>query len=143
MAGNFLGSICPSQAWAILKRHARDEVAPLRLRELCQDNDRVSSLVAVHNTEDGDGDQSQQYTLIVDLSRQRMTDLTLNHLLSLAASKQLKTFITRIAWGQNNPRRPVQPQRTEDGKVRAQLPMLDQAKMTYLKEIKLNIHIIT
>jgi adenylate kinase family enzyme len=39
----------PSQAWAILNRHLRDEIAPLRLRELCTDNDRVSSLVAVVN----------------------------------------------------------------------------------------------
>ena len=31
-----------TQAWAILKRHARDEISHLRLIELCQDNDRVS-----------------------------------------------------------------------------------------------------
>jgi hypothetical protein len=30
-----------SQAWAILKRHARDEIEPLRLQELCRDNDSL------------------------------------------------------------------------------------------------------
>ena len=116
-----MGSITPSQAWAILQRHARDEIAPLRLRELCRDNDRVSSLVAVYNSTtettqtQTDGSTSSRtssssdHTIIVDLSRQHMTDATLNHLLNLAASQQLKPFITRIAWGQNNPRRPVQP----------------------------------
>jgi len=39
-----------SQAWAVLKRHARDEMATLRLQDLCNDNDRVSSLVVVHNS---------------------------------------------------------------------------------------------
>ena len=48
-----------SQAWAILKRHARDEMSPLRLQELCRDNDRVSSLVAVYNA-------TPQRMLIVD-----------------------------------------------------------------------------
>lgn len=186
-------TVTPSQAWAILKRHARDEVAPLRLRELCRDKDRVSSLVAVHNTEyrrrssvaDGsdannDDDNTvpaggtataaapppQQYTIIVDLSRQRMTDATLNHLLGLAAAQQLKAFITRIAWGQNNPRRPVQPQqkaqnnnndsndkdatgggaatasnsknRSKNSKSKKPQvkPMLKQAKMTYLQEFQ-------
>jgi len=120
MAGHLLGSITPSQAWAILQRHARDEIAPLRLRELCRDNDRVSSLVAVYNSTTettqtqtdgsaGSSSSSSDHTIIVDLSRQHMTDATLNHLLNLAASQQLKPFITRIAWGQNNPRRPVQP----------------------------------
>ena len=35
------------QCLAILSRHARDEVAPLRLQELCTDTERVNSLVEV------------------------------------------------------------------------------------------------
>ena len=65
-----------SQAWAILVRHARDDIQSLRLQELCQDNPRVSSLVSVHSNDDS--------TLIVDFSRQRMTLETLDHLLHLA-----------------------------------------------------------
>jgi glucose-6-phosphate isomerase len=65
-----------SQAWAILARHARDEIQSLRLQELCQDNHRVSSLVSVQSNDDS--------TLIVDFSRQRMTLETLDHLLHLA-----------------------------------------------------------
>lgn len=68
-----------SQAWAILARHARDEIQSLRLQELCQDNDRVSSLVTVRSSDEG--------TLIVDFSRQRMTLETINHLLYLAHTR--------------------------------------------------------
>jgi glucose-6-phosphate isomerase len=93
-----------SQAWAILKRHARDEISPLRLQELCRDNDRVSSLVSVHN---GAPDRM----LLVDLSRQRMTLETLNHLLRLAASRNIRNYIARLAWGQNDPGNPVVPAR--------------------------------
>ena len=91
-----------SQAWAILKRHARDEISSLRLQELCKDNDRVSSLVEVHNSEDN-------HMLMVDLSRQRITLETLNHLLRLATSREVKGFITRLAWGPNDPENPVVP----------------------------------
>lgn len=49
--------------------------------------------------------------LIVDLSRQRMTLDTINHLLHLAWTRQLKKFITQMAWGHNNPRYPVTPVR--------------------------------
>ena len=68
-----------SQAWAILARHARDDMQSLRLQELCQDNQRVSSLVTVHSNEES--------TLIVDFSRQRMTLETLDHLLHLANAR--------------------------------------------------------
>jgi glucose-6-phosphate isomerase len=91
-----------SQAWAILKRHARDEIAPLRLQELCRDNDRVSSLVAVYNA-------TPSHILLVDLSRQRMTLDTLNSLLRLATARQVKKFITQLSWGQNDPDNPVRP----------------------------------
>jgi glucose-6-phosphate isomerase len=68
-----------SQAWAILVRHARDEIQSLRLQELCQDNHRVSSLVTVQSNDDS--------TLIVDFSRQRMTLETVDHLLHLANAR--------------------------------------------------------
>jgi glucose-6-phosphate isomerase len=94
-----------SQAWAILKRHARDEISPLRLQELCRDNDRVSSLVSVYNA-------TPDRMLLVDLSRQRMTLETLNHLLRLATVRDVKKFITRLAWGgQNDPDNPIIPAR--------------------------------
>lgn len=91
-----------SQAWAILVRHARDEISPLRLQELCGDSDRVSSLVAVQNAE-------EDRILLVDFSRQRMTLDTLNHLLRLANARDVPKYIRRIAWGQNDPDAPVVP----------------------------------
>lgn len=94
-----------SQAWAILKRHARDEIEPLRLQELCRDNDRVSSLVSVHSP-------IPNRMLVVDLSRQRMTLETLNHLLRLASARGVRKYITRLAWGENDPDNPVLLNRT-------------------------------
>ena len=114
-----------AQAWAILSRHARDEIAPLRLQELCRDNDRVSSLVAVYNTSFQatslvQGPQikttnadTENRMLIADLSRQRMTLETLTHLLKLASAKHLRKYITQLAWGQNDPRRPTLPTRIQ------------------------------
>lgn len=100
-----------SQAWAILKRHARDEIATLRLKDLCQDNDRVSSLVAVHNSTPVSGPDGHPINhnsmLLVDLSRQRMTLETLNHLLRLSVTRGVRQYITRLAWGQNNPDTPL------------------------------------
>lgn len=49
MSGGTFTTTSPSQAWAILSRHARDDISALRLKELCTDNDRVSSLVTVHS----------------------------------------------------------------------------------------------
>lgn len=109
----------PSQAWAILMRHARDEIGPLRLKELCTDNDRVSSLVAAHTLSESaasriassknDSSGTRYFTshnsnrmMIADLSRQRMTLETLNHLLRLASAVDVKGFILNLAWGQNN-----------------------------------------
>jgi glucose-6-phosphate isomerase len=97
----------PSQAWAILKRHARDEIATLRLQDLCNDNDRVSSLVAVHNSTLAANDAACNSMLLVDLSRQRMTLETLNHLLRLSVTRGVRKYITRLAWGQNNPDAPL------------------------------------
>jgi glucose-6-phosphate isomerase len=95
----------PAQAWAILKRHARDEMATLRLQDLCNDNDRVSSLVAVHNSE---AYQGVSRMLLIDLSRQRMTLETLNYLLRLAVTRGVRKYMTRLAWGQNDPDTPLQ-----------------------------------
>jgi glucose-6-phosphate isomerase len=92
------------QAWAILARHARDEISYLRLQQLCGDADRVSSLVAVHNA-------PNDRILLVDLSRQRMTLDTLNHLLRLANARDVPKYIRRLAWGQNDPDDPVVPLR--------------------------------
>jgi hypothetical protein len=110
-------SATASQAWAILSRHARDEIAPLRLQELCRDNDRVSSLVAVYNTTSNrnDHEPSEHRILIADLSRQRMTLETLNYLLKLATTRNLKKFITQLAWGQNDPDAPILPARVRGG----------------------------
>jgi len=93
-----------SQAWAILARHARDEISHLRLQELCSDQDRVSSLVAVHNA-------PENHILLVDLSRQRMDLDTLNHLLRLANARDVPKYIQQLAWGQNDPDNPIVPAR--------------------------------
>jgi glucose-6-phosphate isomerase len=114
--GGALSTISESQAWAILQRHARDEIAPLRLRELCSDSDRVAALVAVHNSttanDSGIGTSSSNIiihrSLIVDLSRQLLTEATMNHLFNLSTIVGLKRFIRQVAWGLNtNPEQPV------------------------------------
>lgn len=90
-----------SQIWAKLDRHAKD-IQSLRLLELCRDADRVSALVAVHN--------SNRNILIADLSRQRLSLETINILYQLAASRDLRKFITQLAWGgQNSPWKRVAP----------------------------------
>lgn len=91
-----------AQAWAILARHARDEISHLRLQELCSDEDRVSSLVAVHSAP---GDR----ILLIDLSRQRLSLETMNHLLRLANASDVPKYIKKLAWGQNDPDNPVVP----------------------------------
>ena len=96
-------STTASQAWAILRRHARDEISRLRLQELCRDNDRVSSLVSIYNsTAPGFNNM-----LMVDLSRQRMTLETLNHLLRLGTARGLSKFIRQLSWGPNDPDNPM------------------------------------
>ncbi|KAL7566734.1 hypothetical protein ACA910_017786 [Epithemia clementina (nom. ined.)] len=115
-----IGGVSGVQTWAILKRHAQDEIGPLRLQELCRDNDRVSSLVAVHNSKSvafsmTTTDQpatEQDRMLLLDLSRQRMTTNTLNHLLQLATARGLQKFIKQLSWGgHNDPNDPVKPLR--------------------------------
>ena len=64
--------ITPSQSTAILSRHA-SEISTFRLIDLCVDVDRVSSMVAVCNSnEDG-----EERMLLVDFSRQRMVCVTM------------------------------------------------------------------
>jgi hypothetical protein len=112
-SGNRSAATTASQAWAVLKRHARDEIIHLRLQELCRDNDRVSSLVSVYNGGDGgsDGGGNNDRMIMVDLSRQRITLETLNHLLRLAAARNVKKFIRQLAWGPNDPDNPILPER--------------------------------
>ena len=91
-----------AQACAILQRHAREEISSLRLQELCADTDRVSSLVAVHTSHFSDMSSNKPdlpHILIADISRQRMTLDTLQHLLRLARARELREFIDLIAWG--------------------------------------------
>ena len=88
-------AVTASQAWAILARHARDEIQSLRLQELCQDNHRVSSLVSVHTNDDS--------TIIVDFSRQRITLETLDHLLYLANARGCIDLIQEVLPYHNPP----------------------------------------
>ena len=107
---NHSSSISPAQAWAILARHARDEIASLRLKELCRDEDRVAALVEVYQSPtalSSSNNNNNNNILIADLSRQRMTDTTLHHLLCLSASMGLKQFIRQVSWGRNDPNTPV------------------------------------
>lgn len=113
-----------SQIWAILNRHARDEISHLRLQELCFDNDRVSSLMYVHTVMDeaskrtsstpiatytvGGKNTAKNRLLIADLSRQRITLETVNHLLRLASARGVTSFIRTLAWGQNDYNNPIE-----------------------------------
>lgn len=103
-----VGVTSAAQATSVLERHAND-IGPLRLCDLCRDKDRVGSLVTVYNTSFApsttlsDNDAAvENRILIADLSRQRMTLDTLNHLLRLANARDLRKFITQLAWGQNH-----------------------------------------
>jgi glucose-6-phosphate isomerase len=72
--------------------------------------------VAVYNTTSENSsvttsqpDAVEQRMLIVDISRQILTLETLNHLLKLAMSRNLRQFIVQLAWGQNSPHNPSIP----------------------------------
>ena len=82
------------QAWAILRRHARDEVSHLRLRELCRSDERVSALVSVHNAT-----TASDRMMMVDLSRQFLTLETVNKLLYLSTARGIPKKIRHLAWG--------------------------------------------
>lgn len=127
----------PAQAWAILLRHAREEINPLRLQELCSDVDRVNSLVTVHNTtycsqetsssvgaDTNDNGRLSNRILLADLSRQKMNLETLNHLLRLAHSRDIKGFIRKLAWAQNDPDNPMSNRRRLKSKNIKNLPCL-------------------
>lgn len=115
-----------SQTWSILKRHGKDEIEPLHLQDLCRDDDRVSSLVAVYNTTSeviastttDHPEEKEDRILIADLSRQRMTLDTLNHLLKLATARNLKKFITQLAWGRD-PKHVIVPARLRNNNAKA------------------------
>ena len=160
-----MAAATPSQSIAILARHARDEVAPLRLQELCTDAERVNSLVEVHRRAAGavsryeraaarlaevravrraaagtaaaaaaaaggdaglpspyypsvgsvDTSDHASRLLLVDLSRHRMTVDTVNHLLRLARSRDVRGFVRNLAWGWNDRTDPVVPARGREG----------------------------
>ena len=179
------------QCLAILSRHARDEVGPLRLQELCTDTERVNSLVEVHNRSPGAVERYERSTahlhrlhqqsqqsgggsgsggsdtgggaaaaaartgaapakryrsataiqagespfypsvgsidtsdhsnrlLLVDLSRNRMTVDTVNHLLRLARARDVRGFVRTLAWGWNDRFDPVVPPRSRKGSSNA------------------------
>ena len=97
-----------AQAWAILERHAKEEISSLRLQELCTDNQRVSSLVAVHTSQyyeatDQMNDKRQQvlmpHVLIADISRQKITLETMQHLYRLARARNIRQFIDTVSFG--------------------------------------------
>lgn len=126
-----VGTTTPSQAWAILNRHARDDIAPLRLKDLCTDNDRITSLVTVHSGSQNAVSRfitsanntnyplrSVNRTLIADFSRQRMTLETVNHLLRLATAVDVRGFILTLAWGQNDRFDPISTASKEGGEDR-------------------------
>lgn len=99
------------QAWAILRRHARDEVSHLRLRELCRSDERVSALVSVYNAttptsnggvvvdDDDINNNNSNRMIIVDMSRQFLTLETLNKLLYLSTVRGIPKRIRSLAWG--------------------------------------------
>lgn len=131
-----IGAIQASQCWAVLARHAQEDIANLRLQELCRDNDRVSALVSVYNTTfemsshkqpssssslpEGAAAVQESRLLIADLSRQRWTLETVNLLLGLASAKNLRKFVRHLAWGQNNPLDPVVPKVTIEEQLKGQ-----------------------
>lgn len=109
------GMITPAMAWSKLMRHAREDIVSLRLSKLVNDSDRVSALVTVHSGSEMASERIQKSCeatghpqndigriLVADLSRQKITLETLNHLLGLASSVDMKGFIQKIAWGQNS-----------------------------------------
>jgi glucose-6-phosphate isomerase len=56
-------------------------------------------------------ESSENRILIVDLSRQSLTLETLNHLLKLSTARNLRKFIKRLSYGQNDPQNPILPAR--------------------------------
>lgn len=52
--------------------------------------------------------------LLADLSRQRMTLDTVNHLLRLASARDVRGLARTMAWGQNDRSDPVLPSRIWD-----------------------------
>ena len=124
MVSALTGIIGPAQAWSLLRRHAEDDVAHLRLVDLRGggggggvDDDgfvavhRSSSAGAVvgggnndngksdHRDDNDDDGGGGGHLLIADWSRQRMTSDTSAHLLRLSASMGVRERILDLAWG--------------------------------------------
>jgi Phosphoglucose isomerase len=137
--------ISAAQAWSTLERHKRQDIDPVQLRQLVRDNDRVAALVSVYATEsdlpssmtvdhghsaNNQNDHGKESrTIIVDLSRQRMTSDTMNLLFRYASSVDLKRHVERVAWGgQNDPRNPVLPARLRTQQQQQQQQQTQQQK---------------
>ena len=112
----------------MLRRHAADDVGSLKLVDLKlvkhDDDDYVavhrsnnmadnSSAVRERNSDNNDG---SSHLLIVDWSRQRMTNDTMGHLMSLSVSMEIKDKILDLAWGKLAPQ----------SKLRRKLPKGDR-----------------
>ena len=104
--------IAPSAAWSMLRRHAADDVGSLKLVDLKLVKRDDDDYVAVHRSSDssavrerdGGGDDDGSHLLIVDWSRQRMTNDTMGHLMSLSVSMEIKERMLDLAWGKLAPR---------------------------------------
>ena len=90
-------SIQPSQAFSLLQHHANVDIHPLKLANLCTDEDRVNSMISVHNS------ANHENVLLADYSRQRMTLETIQHLLRFQASRRVREKIQDLAWGRMAP----------------------------------------
>eukprot|EP00985_Skeletonema_marinoi_P023288 scaffold15419_cov206-Skeletonema_marinoi.AAC.5 len=90
-------SITPSQAFSLLQHHANVDIHPLKLTNLCTDEDRVNSMISVHNS------TNHENVLLADYSRQRMTLETIHHLLRFQAARRIGEKIRDLAWGRMAP----------------------------------------
>ena len=114
--------IAPSAAWSMLRRHAADDVGALKLVDLKLVKHDDDDYVAVHRSSNtvgdnssavrernsGDGGDDGSHLLIVDWSRQRMTNDTMGHLMSLSVSMEIKEKILDLAWGKLAPHSKLQ-----------------------------------
>lgn len=118
----------------MLRRHAADDVGTLKLIDLKLVKHDDDDYVAVHRSvadlcvgvgagvgggvgvKGRDDNENDGHLLIVDWSRQRMTNDTMGHLMSLSTSMEVKEKILDLAWGKLAP----------DSKLRSKLPRGDR-----------------
>ena len=89
--------ITPSQAFSLLQHHATVDISPLKLTNLCADEDRINSMILVHNS------SNHENVLLADYSRQRMTLETIHHLLRFQAARRVTEKIRDLSWGRLAP----------------------------------------